>query len=201
MFRPSFARQAFRALKTPSFFALSSRDSFTPLRSLSSTIPRTKDNNDDKKDLTKDPIESATTRAPEGASGKQEGQFARTDEEIRIPYPDDAHQPRQYTVQGRGGMHFKRTLAQFSLEEKVTVVTGGARGLGLVMAQALVASGSDIAIVDLNSTVALLPMINGLLGIEADILQSRRLRPRPRSWSIFSEERTLAWKSACIPIG
>lgn len=70
-----------------------------------------------------------------------------------IPYPDDAHMPRQYTVQGRGGMHFKRTLAQFSLEDKVTVVTGGARGLGLVMAQALVASGSDIAIVDLNSTL------------------------------------------------
>lgn len=181
MFRPSFARQAFRALNTPSTFALSSCPSFTPLRSLSSTVPRTKDNNDDKKDPTKDPIESATTRAPEGASGNQEGQFARTDEEIRIPYPDDAHQPRQYTAQGRGGVHFKRTLAQFSLEEKVTVVTGGARGLGLVMAQALVASGSDIAIVDLNST-GTLPLVNGLLGIGADILQSRRLRTRPRSW-------------------
>jgi NAD(P)-dependent dehydrogenase (short-subunit alcohol dehydrogenase family) len=49
-------------------------------------------------------------------------------------------------------MHFKRTLASFSLENKVSVVTGGARGLGLVMGQALVASGSDLAIVDLNST-------------------------------------------------
>jgi NAD(P)-dependent dehydrogenase (short-subunit alcohol dehydrogenase family) len=47
-------------------------------------------------------------------------------------------------------MHFKRTLAQFSLENKVSLVTGGARGLGLVMSQALVASGSDLAIVDLN---------------------------------------------------
>ena len=48
-------------------------------------------------------------------------------------------------------MHFKRTLASFSLENKVSMVTGGARGLGLVMAQGLVASGSDLAIVDLNS--------------------------------------------------
>ena len=30
-------------------------------------------------------------------------------------------------------------------------MTGGARGLGLVMSQALVVSGSDVAIVDLNS--------------------------------------------------
>lgn len=59
--------------------------------------------------------------------------------------------PAQPVVQGRGGMHFKRTLAQFSLENKVSMVTGGARGLGLVMAQGLVASGSDLAIVDLNS--------------------------------------------------
>lgn len=60
--------------------------------------------------------------------------------------------PRTPIVQGRGGMHFKRTLAQFSLENKVSLVTGGARGLGLVMSQALVASGSDLAIVDLNRT-------------------------------------------------
>ena len=31
------------------------------------------------------------------------------------------------------------------------IVTGGARGLGLVMSQALVISGADVAIVDLNS--------------------------------------------------
>ena len=157
MFRPSFARQAFRALNTtkrPSASAPSVRSSFVPLRPFTSTVSRSKNNNNNnnnQNDPTKDPMESATTKAPKGASGKQEGQFARTDDEIVIPYPDDANQPKQYTVQGRGGMHFKRTLAQFSLEDKVTVVTGGARGLGLVMAQALVASGSDIAIVDLNS--------------------------------------------------
>ncbi|EEP78885.1 hypothetical protein UREG_03731 [Uncinocarpus reesii 1704] len=58
--------------------------------------------------------------------------------------------PPTPVVQGRGGRHFKRTLASYSLEDRVSVVTGGARGLGLVMGQALVASGSDLAIVDLN---------------------------------------------------
>ncbi|KAE8420054.1 hypothetical protein BDV36DRAFT_281830 [Aspergillus pseudocaelatus] len=48
------------------------------------------------------------------------------------------------------GIQHKRTLAQFSLENTVTVVTGGAQGLGLVMTQALVASGSNVAIVDLK---------------------------------------------------
>jgi len=38
----------------------------------------------------------------------------------------------------------------FSLEGRVGVVTGGARGLGLVMSQALVISGANIATVDLN---------------------------------------------------
>lgn len=79
-----------------------------------------------------------------------EGQFARTDESVKISYPPESEIPAQPVPQGRGGMHYKRTLAQFSLEDKVSLVTGGAQGLGLVMAQALVASGSDLAIVDLN---------------------------------------------------
>lgn len=151
MFRPSVARQALKAINTsarPSAFTSSTsclRSLF--FRPLSSSVPRTKDDKNPKNDF----LESATTKAPKGASGEQEGKYARTDEDIVIPYPDDAHMPPQPIVQGRGGMHFKRTLAQFSLENKVTVVTGGARGLGLVMAQAIVASGSDIAIVDLNS--------------------------------------------------
>ena len=47
-----------------------------------------------------------------------------------------------------------RTLASFSLENRVAVVTGGARGLGLVMGQAIVESGADLAIVDLNSRIS-----------------------------------------------
>ena len=80
------------------------------------------------------------------------GSFARTDKDVRVEYPEEGELPRSKPVQGRGGMHFRRTLASFSLEGNVGVVTGGARGLGLVMSQALVVSGADVAIVDLNST-------------------------------------------------
>jgi D-arabinitol 2-dehydrogenase len=50
------------------------------------------------------------------------------------------------------GVHLKRTLASFSLEGRTAVVTGGARGLGLVMGHALINSGADLAIVDMNSS-------------------------------------------------
>lgn len=91
--------------------------------------------------------------APPGSGGDRdhEGSFARTDREVRVEYPEEADLPRSKPVQGRGGMHFKRTLASFSLDGRVGIVTGGARGLGLVMSQAMVVSGADVAIVDLNS--------------------------------------------------
>lgn len=79
------------------------------------------------------------------------GSFSRTDNTVAIEYPGEHLEPSSLPVQGRGGMHFKRTLASFSLEGRVGIVTGGARGLGLVMSQALVISGCDVAIVDLNS--------------------------------------------------
>ncbi|KAI4169524.1 MAG: hypothetical protein LQ343_005664 [Gyalolechia ehrenbergii] len=78
------------------------------------------------------------------------GSFSRTDNTVSIAYPGEEFEPSSTPVQGRGGMHFKRTLASFSLEGRVGIVTGGARGLGLVMSQALVISGCDVAIVDLN---------------------------------------------------
>lgn len=46
---------------------------------------------------------------------------------------------------------FNPTLPFFSLTGKTAVITGGARGLGLAMSKALVMSGSDLAIVDINS--------------------------------------------------
>ena len=88
--------------------------------------------------------------------GEHEGSFARTDPTVEVEYPEEGDLPSSTPVQGRGGLHFKRTLAAFSLEGKVGVVTGGARGLGLVMSQAMVISGADVAIVDLNSTLQLL---------------------------------------------
>ncbi|KAJ5397542.1 Glucose/ribitol dehydrogenase [Penicillium cosmopolitanum] len=132
------------ALTATARLALRSSNFFRPL-----TCTANRANQND--DPSKDPILSATNKAPSGASGDHEGQFARTDESVQIEYPPDSEMPAQPVVQGRGGMHFKRTLASFSLENRVSMVTGGARGLGLVMAQGLVASGSDLAIVDLNS--------------------------------------------------
>lgn len=95
-------------------------------------------------------IDAATTSGEPGESGDHEGQFARTQESIRVEYPEEKDLPPSDPVQGRGGFHFKRTLASFSMEGRVAVVTGGARGLGLVMAQALVESGANVAIVDMN---------------------------------------------------
>ena len=79
------------------------------------------------------------------------GAFSRTDNTVQIEHPDESDHPPSHPIQGRGGMHFKRTLSSFSLEGGTAVVTGGARGLGLVMSQACMLSGADVAIVDLNS--------------------------------------------------
>ncbi|KAL4980504.1 hypothetical protein BDW66DRAFT_56091 [Aspergillus desertorum] len=144
MFRPAIACQVAKAVTQSSCPATVIARPQHFLRPLSTTIPRAQE--DDKND----PLTKATTKAARGAAGEHEGKYARTDENVVIEYPDDKNMPRSSIVQGRGGMHFKRTLAQFSLEDRVTLVTGGARGLGLVMGQAIVASGSDLAIVDLN---------------------------------------------------
>jgi D-arabinitol 2-dehydrogenase len=109
-------------------------------------------------------VRSATLRSPAPASSlhttrilrekKQPatpGSFARTDDSITVEYPEDHELPSSVPIQGRGGQHMKRTLASFSLEGKVGVVTGGARGLGLVMGQGMVISGANLAIVDMNS--------------------------------------------------
>lgn len=90
--------------------------------------------------------------------GRRES-YARTDETVQIPHPDESKLPHSPTIEG---MRYKRTLTQFSLEKKVTIVTGGARGLGLVMSQAIITSGSDLAIVDLNS-MSFLDMDMGLM--------------------------------------
>jgi D-arabinitol 2-dehydrogenase len=94
---------------------------------------------------------TVSLRRDEKKDDISEGSFARTDSSVQVEYPEEGDLPSSTPVQGRGGLHFKRTLASFSLEGRVGVVTGGARGLGLVMSQAMVISGADVAIVDLNS--------------------------------------------------
>ena len=79
------------------------------------------------------------------------GAFSRTDNRIQLNHPEDARLEEK-SYEGTGGMHFKRTLSTFTLEGRTVVVTGGARGLGLVMSQACLLSGANVAIVDLNRT-------------------------------------------------
>lgn len=83
---------------------------------------------------------------------KTAGSYARTDASVTVEYPEAHELPSSAPVKGAGraGINVKPTLATFSLQGKVGVVTGGARGLGLVMGQGMVVSGADLAIVDLN---------------------------------------------------
>lgn len=104
--------------------------------------------------------------------------MSRTDKQVQIEHPPEEKYPRSKPVQGRGGKHLLRTLAWFSLEGRVGVVTGGARGLGLVMAQALVISGADVALIDLNS---MLRLTFRLVPHDADssFLKRRSVRSKP----------------------
>ena len=107
------------------------------------TLPARLSKNDDSKPTT----EEARTEAG--------GAYARTDDSIQVEYPEADKLPSSEPVTGAGTDRATRfvfpTLASFSLQGKVGVVTGGARGLGLVMGQGMVISGADLAIVDLNS--------------------------------------------------
>lgn len=154
---------------------LSPRNALCPfVRPLSSTIPHPK-----KHDYTKTESGAYTTKEPHGISPTGEGQYARTDESVRIPYPGDEHIPHTSVFPGHGGVHLKRSLAEFSLENKVSVVTGGARGLGLAMSQAIIESGSNLAIVDLGGMLRQSPS-SLLEGRELiDESKGRRLRSRP----------------------
>lgn len=121
-------------------------DFVTPIRiirPLSSSVVRLHPKNDNSEGRGRGPNKVLTDA--------QEGNFSRTDDQVQISHPDENHIPRSAPGMGRSGPHPKRTLASFSLDGRVAVITGGARGLGLVMAQALIISGADVAIVDLNS--------------------------------------------------
>lgn len=79
------------------------------------------------------------------------GSYSRTDGEVEIEYPAEQHLPPSRPVGGLRGQYLKPTLASFSLDRSVGLVTGGARGLGLVIGQGMVHSGADLALVDMNS--------------------------------------------------
>lgn len=82
------------------------------------------------------------------------GSYSRTDGDIEVEYPEEHELPSSAPVRGTGGQYVKPTLSSFTLDGKVGVVTGGARGLGLVIGQGMVFSGSDVALVDMNKEEA-----------------------------------------------
>lgn len=149
MLQNNLLRQATRAsasaIRTPAFTPAVSRIGARAFTSTPSILDKKNDNPDDDGDH-----HDRYSTASRMGEFEHEGKFSRTDNSIQIEYPEEENLPSSKPVQGRGGFHFKRTLSTFSLEDKVGVVTGGARGLGLVMSQALILSGSDVAIVDLN---------------------------------------------------
>jgi D-arabinitol 2-dehydrogenase len=112
------------------------------LRAISTTPVRLEKNDD--------PYHDSSTRTTGTSAGPHEGSSSRTDREIVVEYPKEKDFPADRPLRGRGGVQTVRTLPTFSLEGRTAVVTGGARGLGLVMGQALVQSGASLAIVDLN---------------------------------------------------
>lgn len=132
-----------RTARASQFVPRRAQPAISTIRPFSVTVRRFNDKDSDD-------IDSATTSGEPGSTGDHEGQYARTREDIVVEYPEEKDLPPSQPVVGRGGVHALRTLAAFSMEGKVAVVTGGARGLGLVMAQALVTSGADVAIVDMN---------------------------------------------------
>lgn len=79
------------------------------------------------------------------------GSYSRTDSDIEVEYPEEHELPSSKPVRA-GGQYVKPTLSSFSLDGGVGLVTGGARGLGLVIGQGMVYSGADLALVDMNST-------------------------------------------------
>jgi NAD(P)-dependent dehydrogenase (short-subunit alcohol dehydrogenase family) len=58
------------------------------------------------------------------------------------------------TTKGSHSEKLMKILERFSLKDKVTIMTGGARGLGKAMALSLAQAGSNIVIVDLNLEAA-----------------------------------------------
>lgn len=142
----SFSRAAGAALR-----AVGRRPTLAPATSLTARVTTTA------KNQIRTYVKESRQRPQASNRDKSEpthaGTFARTDDSITVEYPEDHELPSSGPIvgAGRAGLHVYPTLAAFSLQGNVGVVTGGARGLGLVMGQGVVVSGADLAIVDMNS--------------------------------------------------
>ncbi|KXH46958.1 short chain dehydrogenase [Colletotrichum simmondsii] len=123
------------------------------------------------------------------------GQYSRTDPDVTVEYPEDDQLPSSQPVRGHGGGIGKPTLASFSLDGHTGVVTGGARGLGLVMGQGMVYSGSDLAIVDLNKEEAELQAKNLLEAFKRENPEAKRV---PKVTAHHADVSDPASVDACI---
>ncbi|KAF4994357.1 hypothetical protein FGRMN_5865 [Fusarium graminum] len=123
------------------------------------------------------------------------GKYAQTDPQIEVEYPEDHELPSSEPVAGTGGQYVKPTLPTFSLDGHVGIVTGGARGLGLVMGQGMVFSGSNLALVDMNKEEA--EKQTSLL-IEAFKKENPRARRTPKVTAHYADVSDPESVDACI---
>ncbi|KAM3428365.1 hypothetical protein NHJ13734_008625 [Beauveria thailandica] len=122
------------------------------------------------------------------------GSHSQTDSDIEIPFPPEDELPSD-PVRRAGGQYVKPTLQTFSLDKKVGLVTGGARGLGLVIAQGMVYSGADVALVDMNKEEAEKQTRNL---VEAFMRENPHAARVPKVTAHFSDVSDLASVDACI---
>lgn len=101
------------------------------------TVPAARRQDDKKGQSTQK--KDTETKPTEEEIAAAAGLYARTDDSITVEYPPEHQLPASQPVTGAGraGVNVFPTLATFSLQGKVGVVTGGARGLGLVMGRML----------------------------------------------------------------
>jgi len=204
--RQQILRAATRAAAGPRLTRSSIQTSLpSTTRSITTSTPRSVTPSKGRRNKN-DPFHDSSSATLGTPGYDHEGSQARTDNTIVVEYPDDQQDfPTEPVLQGRGGPHLKRTLPTFSLEGRVAVVTGGARGLGLVMAQSLVASGADVAIVDLNSTLdisaaqAMLTITRG----RGRVLRKSNRRPiqerQPQCRILRPKEVCLGQERGCLP--
>ncbi|PWN32392.1 NAD(P)-binding protein [Meira miltonrushii] len=103
---------------------------------------------------------SSSSIASSSSKGKNDPAKEEDLDRIKIPLEkleklQDSEDVGHNLTGGKVGPHSKRTLASFSMENKVCVVTGAARGLGNLMARTLIESGANqVAFLDLNQESA-----------------------------------------------
>jgi NAD(P)-dependent dehydrogenase (short-subunit alcohol dehydrogenase family) len=114
-----------------------------------------------------------------------------------VTYPSASDLPRSTPVSGAGQTWTNTlpTLATFSLQGRVSLVTGGARGLGLVMGQGLVISGSDLAVVDLNVDEARRQAASIVEAFKRDYPDAQRV---PRVTAHYADVGDEASVAACV---